>query len=50
MQNRTLIIIHRISTIKKAGEIIVLDIGNIVQRGKHDELIAMIRKTAVYKK
>jgi ATP-binding cassette subfamily B multidrug efflux pump len=40
MQGRTTFIIaHRISSLKHADEIIVLDRGRIVQRGKHQELI-----------
>lgn len=40
MKNRTSIIIaHRISTIKDADEIIVLDNGCIIERGTHGELI-----------
>ncbi|MGF7056556.1 ABC transporter ATP-binding protein [Brassicibacter mesophilus] len=35
----TILIAHRISTIKNADEIIVLDDGNIVERGTHEELI-----------
>lgn len=35
----TFIIAHRISSVKHADEIIVLDRGEIVQRGTHDELI-----------
>lgn len=42
MENRTSIIIsHRISTIKNADLIIVLDKGIIAERGNHDELIAL---------
>ncbi len=42
MKNRTSIIIsHRISTIKSADLIIVIDGGRIVERGNHDELIAL---------
>ncbi|MGE5304843.1 MAG: ABC transporter ATP-binding protein [Alphaproteobacteria bacterium] len=34
-----LIISHRISAVKEADEIIVLDQGKIVERGNHDELV-----------
>ncbi len=36
----SIIIAHRISTIKEADQIIVLDDGAIVEQGKHDELVA----------
>lgn len=48
MENRTsLVIAHRLSTVQHADEICVLHEGKIVERGKHDELIAL---KGVYKK
>lgn len=39
MEGRTTFIIaHRISSLKRADQILVLDDGKIVQRGTHDEL------------
>ncbi|WP_372792360.1 ABC transporter ATP-binding protein [Lutibacter sp.] len=40
MKDRTTFVIaHRLSTIQKADQILVIEEGNIVERGKHDELI-----------
>jgi subfamily B ATP-binding cassette protein MsbA len=36
----TFVIAHRLSTIRQADQILVVENGKIVERGKHDELIA----------
>lgn len=42
MENKTSIIIaHRISTLKEADEIVVLDEGKIVEKGTHKELMVL---------
>lgn len=49
MKNRTSIVIaHRLSTIKNADRIIVVSGGEVVQRGKHQELVR--QKGGIYKK
>jgi len=48
MKNRTSIVIaHRLSTVRDANEICVMNEGEIVERGKHNDLI---KKQGTYKK
>ena len=48
MANRTVFLIaHRLSTVRNAHRILVIDNGRIVEEGTHDELLAMNR---VYKR
>lgn len=45
-RNRTVIIVaHRLQTVKKADDIIVLEQGKIVERGNHESLVA---KNGIY--
>ena len=42
MRQRTSVIVsHRISTVREADQIVVLDGGRIVERGRHDDLITL---------
>jgi ATP-binding cassette subfamily B protein len=42
MRERTSIIVaHRVSTVRHAHQIFVLDAGRVVERGAHDELVAL---------
>jgi ATP-binding cassette, subfamily C, bacterial CydD len=39
-QRTTIVIAHRLSTIRKADRVLVLDRGQLIERGTHDELVA----------
>jgi ATP-binding cassette subfamily B protein len=40
--NKTVVVIaHRLSTVKNADQIIVLDKGHIIEKGNHNELTAL---------
>jgi ATP-binding cassette subfamily B protein len=42
MQGRTsFVVAHRLSTIRKADQVLVMDQGRIIERGTHDELVAL---------
>jgi len=36
----TLVIAHRLSTIRNADLIVVMDKGQVIEQGKHEELVA----------
>jgi ATP-binding cassette subfamily B protein len=40
-QRTTILVAHRISTVKAADQIIVLRGGEIIERGTHDQLLAL---------
>ncbi len=47
-ENKTIIMIaHRLKTVKKADQILVVDDGKIVQRGRHSELV---EKEGIYRR
>jgi ATP-binding cassette subfamily B multidrug efflux pump len=40
-QRTTIVISHRVSTVKNADQIVVLRDGRIIERGAHEELLAL---------
>ena len=41
IEGRTAVVIaHRLSTVRRADRIVVMEAGRVVQQGKHDELLA----------
>ena len=41
-EGRTVVVVaHRLSTVKNADQIVVLENGKLVEKGKHEELVAL---------
>ena len=46
-QQTILVIAHRLSTVRDADEIVVINKGEVIERGKHEDLL---KNDAFYKK